>query len=213
MNKEFNDCRGLNPVKIFVTGPPASGKTFYSEKVAAYYNIPRIHVKELVDEVIAIADQDEDKIDEEHPEAEFFAKVRNDIGELRTDEAEKQSAIANANKPEDDDEIELDPKDMKVKVPNKFLYNILQKRLKENDARNRGYVLDGFPRTHEDAQNCFLKKPIVRDEDGVIQDDEEDEDEKIDFSKWLKIDDIIPSSSIVIDGNDKALTDRIMELT
>jgi len=44
LNEEFNDFRGLNPVKIFVTGPPASGKTFYSEKLASYYHIPRVHV-------------------------------------------------------------------------------------------------------------------------------------------------------------------------
>ena len=31
LNKEFNEFRGLNPVKIFITGPPASGKTFYSD--------------------------------------------------------------------------------------------------------------------------------------------------------------------------------------
>lgn len=29
LNDEFNKFRGLNPVKIFVSGPPASGKTFY----------------------------------------------------------------------------------------------------------------------------------------------------------------------------------------
>lgn len=45
LNEEFNEFRGLNPVKIFVTGPPASGKTFYSERVAHYYNIPRVHVE------------------------------------------------------------------------------------------------------------------------------------------------------------------------
>jgi len=45
LNEEFNQFRGLNPVKLFVTGPPASGKTFYSEQLAKYYNIPRIHVK------------------------------------------------------------------------------------------------------------------------------------------------------------------------
>ena len=56
LNEEFNTFRGLNPVKIFVTGPPASGKTFYSEKVAEYYNIPRIHVKQMVDEVYRLAD-------------------------------------------------------------------------------------------------------------------------------------------------------------
>lgn len=40
LNNEFNDFRGLHPVKIFITGAPASGKTFYSEKLALYYNIP-----------------------------------------------------------------------------------------------------------------------------------------------------------------------------
>lgn len=49
LNEEFNEFRGLNPVKIFVTGPPASGKTFYSEKLANYYHIPRVHVQQLVD--------------------------------------------------------------------------------------------------------------------------------------------------------------------
>jgi len=28
---EFNKFRGLNPVKIYITGPPASGKTYYAE--------------------------------------------------------------------------------------------------------------------------------------------------------------------------------------
>ena len=49
LNKEFNDCRGLNPVKIFITGPPASGKTFYATKLAKYYNIPHVSVKQLVE--------------------------------------------------------------------------------------------------------------------------------------------------------------------
>jgi adenylate kinase len=45
LNEEFNLVRNLNPVKIFITGPPASGKTFYGDKISEYYNIPRIHVK------------------------------------------------------------------------------------------------------------------------------------------------------------------------
>jgi adenylate kinase len=45
LNEEFNKVRKLNPVKLFITGPPASGKTFYSDKITSYYNIPRIHVK------------------------------------------------------------------------------------------------------------------------------------------------------------------------
>ena len=30
LNQEFNLYRGLFPLKVFVTGPPASGKTHYS---------------------------------------------------------------------------------------------------------------------------------------------------------------------------------------
>ena len=55
LNEEFNDCRGLHPVKIFLTGPPASGKTFYAERLAVYYNIPRVHAKELADRAFALA--------------------------------------------------------------------------------------------------------------------------------------------------------------
>lgn len=44
LNIEFNDFRGLHPVKIFITGPPASGKTFYTNILAQYYNIPRVHI-------------------------------------------------------------------------------------------------------------------------------------------------------------------------
>jgi hypothetical protein len=60
-----------------------------------------------------------------------------------------------------------------------------------------------------------LKKPVVLDEDGqpVEDDDDDDPDVKPDFAKYLKVDEIFPGSSVVIDGNDKALTNRVMELT
>ena len=45
LENEFNTFRGLNPVKIMITGPPASGKTYYAEQLAKYYNIPRVHVR------------------------------------------------------------------------------------------------------------------------------------------------------------------------
>lgn len=32
LNNEFNTFRGLKPVKIFIAGPPASGKTFYGKR-------------------------------------------------------------------------------------------------------------------------------------------------------------------------------------
>jgi len=34
LEAEFNLYRGLKPIKIFITGPPASGKTYFGEKLA-----------------------------------------------------------------------------------------------------------------------------------------------------------------------------------
>jgi adenylate kinase len=33
LNIEFNQNRNLKPVKMFISGPPASGKTFYSNRI------------------------------------------------------------------------------------------------------------------------------------------------------------------------------------
>ncbi len=49
INIEFNKHRGLKPVRIFMTGPPAVGKTHYGRQLAVYYNIPIINVKEVAD--------------------------------------------------------------------------------------------------------------------------------------------------------------------
>lgn len=49
LNDEFNKYRGLNPVKIFLSGPPASGKSFFSQQLSHYYNIPHVNVQSAVD--------------------------------------------------------------------------------------------------------------------------------------------------------------------
>ncbi len=49
LNDEFNDYRGLHPVKIFISGPPASGKSYYAEQISRFYNIPHIKVRALID--------------------------------------------------------------------------------------------------------------------------------------------------------------------
>jgi adenylate kinase len=45
LNEEFNEARKLKPVKIMITGPPASGKSFYSQEVKKNYDVPHITVK------------------------------------------------------------------------------------------------------------------------------------------------------------------------
>lgn len=59
LNDEFNAARKLNPVKIFLTGPPASGKKTFGTQLAHYYNIPLIGVKNLVDSAFELSTKEE----------------------------------------------------------------------------------------------------------------------------------------------------------
>lgn len=90
LNVEFNKVRELEPVKIFITGPPASGKTYYSNMVESYYNIPRVNVKELTDKALDIGkvEPDEEKIKDEN-ELNLAKEIFEKLGAIRDELHEK----------------------------------------------------------------------------------------------------------------------------
>lgn len=72
---------------------------------------------------------------------------------------------------------------------------LVQKRLNDNDCQNRGFVLDGYPRTYEDAQGVFFhtlvkkekKKPEKVEGEGEGDEEppaEEAEEEEEDAEKY-----------------------------
>ena len=58
----------------------------------------------------------------------------------------------------DEEPPEIDREKLAIRLPDELIYQLLKLRLNENDCRNRGYVLDGYPRTYKDAQNMWLVK-------------------------------------------------------
>lgn len=48
-------------MKVFITGPPCSGKSHYAEKLAHHYNVPHIHMKQLLGELLAWDQEKEDR--------------------------------------------------------------------------------------------------------------------------------------------------------
>ncbi len=62
LKKEFCEVRGLKPIKIFITGPPAAGKTYYGQQLAEHYNVPHVHVKKLIEEIENWNSEKEDEI-------------------------------------------------------------------------------------------------------------------------------------------------------
>jgi adenylate kinase len=117
-------------------------------------------------------------------------------------------------RPETDEEPEeVDRDSLQVRLPDDILFKLLQERLNENACRNRGYVLDGFPRTYNNAQYIFLKWEIKKDEDdNDIEAPELGEDEVQTFKGYVVDKSIFPSSVIVLEGDDQFLVDRMMQL-
>lgn len=150
LNDEFNQTRGLNPVKIIVTGPPASGKTFYADQLAKYYNIPKVTVQDLLAEVWRFTKLDEEAVGDN----EQIQAIRTKVEELRDQMVEKMAEEYDAKKKDGDEDFDpesVNRETLPIRIPDDILYKLLIDHLRRNACRNRGYILDGYPRTFKDA--------------------------------------------------------------
>jgi adenylate kinase len=48
---EYVLARGLRPVRIWMHGPPGSGKSFWAAKMAEQYYLPHIKLGDIITEV------------------------------------------------------------------------------------------------------------------------------------------------------------------
>jgi len=78
------------------------------------------------------------------------------------------------NRPEGEEEPpEIDKDTLPIRIPDDILYKLLRIELNENACRNRGFILDGFPRNYKDACEVFLVRKKKFDEEGnLIEEDE-----------------------------------------
>lgn len=54
INLHFNGFNVLRSNRIFIVGPPGSGKTHYGRKIADFYNIPHIVIKDLFNKALEL---------------------------------------------------------------------------------------------------------------------------------------------------------------
>jgi len=129
LNKEFNLFRGLFPLKIFMTGPPASGKTHFAQKLAESYGVPHIKIGDLISAAMKFQNPLGDEI---------RAKIE-ELKDIAVAEYEKTR-----NKKKDP---ELDRATVKVRIPDDILYRIVRLQMNSAACKNKGFILDGYPRT------------------------------------------------------------------
>lgn len=183
INIEFNETNQLKPITIFVTGPPCSGKSFYASQIAEYYNIPRISSK-LVSSKIVLE------------QSELGEAIRTKLAELKEEMLEE----AENNKKEGE---EVNPDLIKPRIPKDLLTKAFRWALSQNPCRNRGYVLDGFPKSYDDAWGVFKVMPPSKDGE---------DEEEIDRGKMILDFEIFPQSVVEFTGTDEEIIEKAKAL-
>ena len=137
LNDEFNLFRSLFPLKVYVGGPPASGKTYYSKQLASSYGIPHLMISDMIK----------------------HASGKNDaLGDLikKTIEELKDAEVAAYEKTRKKKDPDLDRSKINVRLPDEILQQIVKEYLASPACMNKGFILDGYPRNTKDAEAVFM---------------------------------------------------------
>ncbi|KAM6906142.1 adenylate kinase 7-like [Lycodopsis pacificus] len=173
--EEYKDTRQLLPIRIFLVGPPAVGKTTIAEKLCSHYQIHHINIKEVIEEKMA---QLKEIVNEADPDI--------DSEEVAT-AAQKQLEQFNNS-------MEMNA----GRLADHLVFDILREKLNSKPCRNQGFVLDGFPKSYEQAKLIFS--------------DEETENQDVMPKKPVYNEQITPEHIFVLNATDDFLTNRAQRL-
>ncbi|XP_049625880.1 adenylate kinase 7-like [Suncus etruscus] len=181
--KEYKQSLRLLPIKICILGPPAVGKSSVAEALCRHYKLHHIKLKEVVSETIAkleaIVAPKEATPEDEGEEEEDEENVE-EAQELL--DAIKESLEQNAGRLEDH-----------------YINRFVREKLKSMPCKNQGYVLDGYPKTYDQARELFNQ-----------EDEEEEEESRSRMMPYDKV--IIPEFVCLLDASDEFLKDRVINL-
>jgi adenylate kinase len=185
LRQEFNEYRGMHNLKVLITGPPGSGKTYLSEKLSKFFNIPHFKIKDIIDWGKTFTDELGEEIKAK------IEEITNSVKEAEENYAKRP------NKKKTD--LPLDTSQMS-KLPDEIVVKILRKKLAQNICRNRGYILDGYPRGYKNAFNLF-------------NEDTDEAKTPDDPTKYKVLEEILPNIVIRIDNcDDKFIKERMKKL-
>ncbi|NWV64658.1 KAD7 kinase, partial [Malurus elegans] len=182
---EYKQTRGLLPLKIYIHGPPGSGKSTISKELCKHYKLHYVGINDVISERIAKLEE----IVAKEPDTEGGEEVEGE------DDVEEQGENVEAAK-ELLDEIKENMKQNAGHLGNELLIKLMKDKLMSMPCRNQGYVLDGFPETYEQARDLFKE--------------EAEGETKSKVPKFNKI--IIPEFIFSLTASDEFLINRIMNL-
>lgn len=194
--KEYKTSRNLVPFKICILGPPGSGKTTISQQLATHYKIHHINIKDVVTQAI---------------------ENLNRLAKRAENEADKPSTGEEGEEQEEEEEEEELPDLSELETINDQMENnngrlddsliikFFKEKLMSKACQNQGFILDGFPKTREQAQTLF--EHDGEGDEGAEEEGGEEDSKEPKFNKFNT-----PEVIIKLDASDDFLCKRIMNL-
>ncbi|XP_063296261.1 adenylate kinase 7 [Pelobates fuscus] len=176
--QEFKSTRGLLPVRICVLGPPAVGKTTVSKLLCKHYKLHHIKIKDVITEAI-------EKLER--------------LSKAPEEEEEEEGEESSENWQEILDGVKENMEQNGGRLDDSYVIKFVRDKLKSMPCQNQGYVLDGYPKTYEQAKELFSS------EEGG---EEEKSRGKIPYFDKT----ITPDYVISLDASDEFLKNRVINL-
>lgn len=132
-------------------GPPGVGKSTIASQLASHYKIHHIHIKDVITQAL----DNLNKLAKKAETAEAEKQVNED-GEGEEEEEEEEEE-------ENPDLGELDAINENMesnsgRLDDQYVIKFFKERLMSKPCQNQGFILDGFPKTREQAQALFERK-------------------------------------------------------
>ncbi|MCJ8743897.1 hypothetical protein PDJAM_G00099620 [Pangasius djambal] len=173
--EEYRQTRWLLPVKICLLGPPAVGKSSVAAQLCKHYKLHYIGVKEAVEEKIKHLEEMLQQSEENNETEETLQATQKQLSTLKDVLSQNQGQSEDQN-----------------------ILRIIREKLHSKPCRNQGYVLDGYPCTHKQANK-------------LLNDEEKERGDS--RSHLLPHDEkIIPEHVFSLDATDEFLKERVRNL-
>ena len=222
LRQEFNLYRGIKPIKIIVSGPPSSGKTFIAKKLANRFKILHLTIPDIVT---------------------WAKSLKNILGEQtrkKLKEIEEKISIAQEEYDNRKNKKKTDPPFDPApyrKFDSEFLGKILKEKISKGECAGKGYVLDNYPKSYQHCLDTFAighKKRIKKEKDpneellkekekekkeknkgkekNKEKNEEKEEDEYIEITEYEVVKDLLPDSVIMITNyTEESLKNKLMQ--
>jgi adenylate kinase len=145
---EFCKWRNLRPIKMVVIGPPGSGAEVFCQNVADRY----LH---------------------EDPPLLTFDSIAQEVMDAKDASGEPTKAARILRR-----KVAKAAKKPGGKLPPKVRTKLVREKLMSNVCRYRGYVLEGYPQSAEEAEALFTEIQVPEGEEAPVEEEEEEVEEE-----------------------------------